>query len=139
MAAGRQRPWAIVQLSCAAVSLIADPILIPWFQRRMGNGGLGVCTATVLSEVLMVGAGIVLLPRGIVDRTLLRRLLLALLAGGAMWLAARLMRGLSPWLAAPLSVAVYGLAAWTVGAIQTSQIQAAREIIGRRLGRRSPA
>ncbi len=139
MAAGRQRPWAMVQLSCAAVSLVADPILIPWFQRRRGNGGLGVCTATVLSEVLMVGAGILLLPRGIVDLGLLRRLLLAMLAGGAMWLAAHLMRGLTPWLAAPLSVVIYVLAAWAFGAIETSQIQAARAVIGRRLGRRSRA
>ncbi len=135
LAAGRQRPWAMIQLACAVVSLIIDPIAIPWFQRRTGNGGLGVCVASVVSEVLMVGAGVALLPRGIVDRTLARRVLLALLAGGAMWLAARLLHGLTPWLAAPLSVVVYVVAARALGAIDASQIQALRAIIGRRLGR----
>jgi O-antigen/teichoic acid export membrane protein len=44
LAAGRQRAWTIVQSSCIVVSLALDPIL-PWFQRRTGNGA-GVCVAT---------------------------------------------------------------------------------------------
>ena len=135
MAAGRQRPWALIQLACAAVSLIADPLLIPWFQRHTGNGGLGVCTASVISEVLMIGGAISILPRGIVNWHLARRVLLALLAGAAMWLAARLLRGLTPWLAAPLSVIAYLGAACAVGAIDASQIQAARSLVARRARR----
>jgi O-antigen/teichoic acid export membrane protein len=135
IAAGRQRPWAAIQLLCVVVSLVADPILVPWFERRAGNGGLGVCSAAVLSEVVMVGAGILLLPRGIVDRALGLRLLRAALAGTAMWLAARLMIRVTPWLAAPLSVAAYGGCALLVGVLDPGQIQALRAFAARRLRR----
>ena len=135
VAAGRQRPWAAIQLLCVGISLVADPILVPWFQRRTGNGGLGVCTAAVLSELVMVGAGVALLPRGIVDRALGLRLLRAGVAGAAMWLAARLLVSTTPWLAAPLSVAAYGSCALLVGVLDPSQIQALRAFVARRLGR----
>jgi hypothetical protein len=108
--------------------------LVPWFQARTGNGGLGVCVAAVLSEVLMVGAGIAMLPKGIIDRALGRRLLLAACAGAAMWLVARLLGGVTPWLAAPLSVLGYGVCLWAVGGVEPSQIQAVRGFVRRRLG-----
>jgi O-antigen/teichoic acid export membrane protein len=134
VAAGRQRPWAAIQLLCVVVSLVADPILVPWFQARTGNGGLGVCVAAVLSEVLMVGAGIAMLPSGIIDRALGRRLLLAACAGAAMWLVARLLGGTTPWVAAPLSVLGYGACLWAVGGVEPSQIQAVRGFVQRRFG-----
>jgi O-antigen/teichoic acid export membrane protein len=137
VAAGRQRPWAIVQLSCVVVSLVADPWLIPWFQVHRGNGGLGVCAAAVLSEVLMVSAGIVLLPRGIIDRGLGRRLLLAGCAGGAMFAAARLLGGITPWVTAPLSVLAYAVCLWGIGGIDATQVAAVRSLVSRRFARRA--
>ncbi len=40
-AAGRQRPWALLQLGGLVVATVLDLLLIPWFQARTGNGGLG--------------------------------------------------------------------------------------------------
>jgi O-antigen/teichoic acid export membrane protein len=65
VSAGRQNAWTVVQLGSVVVSAALDPPLISWFQNHYGNGGLGVCTAAVLSEVLMVGGGLWLLPKGI--------------------------------------------------------------------------
>jgi len=65
VAAGRQNGWTAVQLGSVIVSVALDPPLISWFQAHYGNGGLGVCSAAVLSEVLMVGGGLWLLPKGI--------------------------------------------------------------------------
>ena len=62
---GRQNSWTVVQLGSVVVSAALDPPLISWFQLHHGNGGLGVCTATVISEVLMVSGGLWLLPEGI--------------------------------------------------------------------------
>jgi O-antigen/teichoic acid export membrane protein len=87
-ATGRQSAWALVQFLCILVSVVCDPPLIAWFQAHTGNGGLGVCVAIVISEVLMVGIGLYLLPSGILDRQLLRRLGCASLAGIAMAVAA---------------------------------------------------
>lgn len=81
---GRQSVWAGVQFACIIVSALCGPPLIIWFQETTGNGGLGVCVATVISEVLMVGIGLYLLPKGILDKEVLKRLGAAVLAGAAM-------------------------------------------------------
>jgi O-antigen/teichoic acid export membrane protein len=65
VSSGRQNSWTAVQLGSVVVSASLDPLLIGWFQTRYGNGGLGVCTAAVISEVLMVTGGLWLLPTGI--------------------------------------------------------------------------
>jgi len=65
VSAGRQNGWTVVQLGSVIVSAALDPPLITWFQAHYANGGLGVCTASVISEVLMVGGGLALLPNGI--------------------------------------------------------------------------
>jgi O-antigen/teichoic acid export membrane protein len=65
VSAGRQNGWTLVQLGSVALSAALDPPLISWFQSHSGNGGLGVCTAAVISEVCMVCGGLWLLPKGI--------------------------------------------------------------------------
>jgi O-antigen/teichoic acid export membrane protein len=65
VSAGRQNAWTAVQLGSVVISAALDPFLISWFQTHYGNGGLGVCTAAVISEVFMVCGGLWLLPKGI--------------------------------------------------------------------------
>src|SRR6185369_6369833 len=117
LAAGRQRAWASAQALCVVVSLALNPILIPWFQARTGNGGMGVCVASVVSEGLMIVAGIWLSPRGIFDRTLVRGLLLTVLAGGAMVVVAKVLAGVTSFLVAPLSVVAYAVCLWALGGL----------------------
>jgi O-antigen/teichoic acid export membrane protein len=71
-ATGRQGRWAAVQFVCVLISAAADPFLIAWFQARGGNGGLGVCVAAVGSELLMVLGAVLLVPKGILDASVLR-------------------------------------------------------------------
>ncbi len=137
LAAGRQRAFSLVQALCVLVSLVLDPILVPIFQRRSGNGGLGICVAAVISEALVVACGIGLTPRGVFERSLLRSLSLAAVAGALMAVAAWLMRPvLSPFLAAPLSLCVYLAALWLTGAIDKAQIAALKETVLRKLSRK---
>jgi O-antigen/teichoic acid export membrane protein len=42
LAAGKQRAWSIVQSLCIVVSLVLDPVLVPWFQTRNKNGLLAL-------------------------------------------------------------------------------------------------
>jgi len=130
-AAGRQRRWSVVQVLCIVVSLVLDPWLVPWFQRHAGNGGLGVSIATVASETLMLIAGVVLLPRGIIDRALGRCLLQALIAGGAMAACAVALPFLNPWCVAVLSLAVYAAVLYAVGGLPPDQLALLRSL-GRR-------
>ena len=106
-AAGWARPWAILQVGSACVAGALDLVLIPWFQARTGNGGLGVAASMVLCECLILAGAIWLGPRGLLDCPLLRTGLRAAAAGLAMALAAWLLGGLHPFVGAPLAVAVY--------------------------------
>jgi O-antigen/teichoic acid export membrane protein len=121
-AAGRQRGWAIGQLACVAVSLSLDPLLIPWFQTRTGNGGLGVCTTLVISEVLMLALALALVPRDLLDRALLRALARAVVAGGGMVVVALLASGMPPLVAASLAVLSYAAGLWAVGGVDRAQL-----------------
>ena len=107
MALGRQRIWSAVQFGCVIVSVLLDPLLIPWFQTHHGNGGLGVCVASVVSELLMVGAGIALLPRGTLQTSLGRTVAATGAAGLCMALIASATGSWNPWLGAPCALAGY--------------------------------
>jgi O-antigen/teichoic acid export membrane protein len=82
MAAGKERAWSAVQCLCVVTSLMLDPLLVPVFQRRTGNGGLGLCVAAGISEAIMIGFGVALAPMGIFDRRLRRLIWLTLVSGG---------------------------------------------------------
>jgi O-antigen/teichoic acid export membrane protein len=136
LAAGKQRAWSIIQVLCVVVSVVLDPVLVPWFQSRTGNGGIGLCVAAVISESLVIIGGIVLVPRGVLDRSVLRTVTLTLVSGAAMAAVAFALKGrITPFVAAPLAVLTYFAAALVSGAITKSQRDAVLGVLRRRLGR----
>lgn len=135
LAAGRQRAWAAVQMLCVVVSIGLDPFLIPWFQKHYGNGGLGVCFASVFSEIFMVLAGLLMMKRGIVSGTLLVALGKAVLAGGVMVGAGFVLRSITPFVAAPIVLLVYAAFLWVIGGIQKDEIDVVKGTILRKLKR----
>ena len=138
LAAGRRRAWTLVQSSCVVVSLALDPLLVPWFQRRMGNGGLGVCVATVVSEVVVLLCGIWLAPRGIFDRRFWRSLGPALASGVAMVIVARLLSAMSSFVAAPVAVAAYVACLWITGGLDDNLTAELRQFVASKLSRVFP-
>jgi len=134
-AAGRQRPWAAAQFLCVVISAVADPFLVPWFQSHRGNGGLGVCVSTVLSEVLMVVVGMRLAPAGIVDKDMLRGFGAALAAGAGMVACARILSGVTPFVAAPVAVAAYVACLWATGGVKRDEVVALSAFLTRKFGR----
>lgn len=130
-AAGRQRPWALAQVGCFFASGALDLLLIPWFQRRTGNGGLGVCTSLVLCEVLMLAAAVALVPKEIFQRALLGKFLRTALAGASMILVARLLAGWPPLASAAVAGAAYLASLWAFGAVDRSEILGLRALFRR--------
>jgi O-antigen/teichoic acid export membrane protein len=124
IAGGKQRAWAVVQAICVVTSLVVDPVLVPWTQTRFGNGGLGVCGASVISELVVVGCGLCLLPRGAVDRLFARTLFLSAVAGVAMAAVAWVGRGFTPFVMAPLAVLAYVGGLRLTGALDHAQVAA---------------
>jgi O-antigen/teichoic acid export membrane protein len=133
LAAGKQRAWAVVQGVCVIASLILDPLLVPMFQQRFGNGGLGLCVAAVISEAFMVGFGIAMVPRGVFDEGLRRFLRLTVVAGAGMAVVGLLLKQLTVVAAAPLSLAAYAGLLWAVGGISNEQVSWVWGAVARRL------
>jgi O-antigen/teichoic acid export membrane protein len=138
MSANRQKEWAAVQCICIVVALIANPLLIPWFQRHTGNGATGTCVALVISEVLVVACGAWLLPRGVIDRSMLKSVTLSMLAGAAMAVVAYFGKRVSIFLALPASFATYATLAWVSGAVQPSTAAMLKGFVARKLARLLP-
>jgi hypothetical protein len=122
----------MVQFLCIVVTVIADPLLVPWFQQHTGNGGLGANLTTAATELLMLVAGIKLMPRGIVDRPLLRTAGLTAVAGAAMVGVAWLLLPVTLWLAAPVSVLAYVGALFGTGVLDKQQVALLRSLLKRR-------
>lgn len=136
IAAGKQKAASAVQVLCVLISVVFDPILVPLFQNRYGNGGMGLCVAAVMSEALVVGIGIALTPRGIFNRALMRSLGLAVVSGGAMAVFAHFTHPyLSPFVAGPIAVLIYGVGIWVTGAIDKQQAEQIKATVMRKLSR----
>jgi O-antigen/teichoic acid export membrane protein len=135
VSAGLTRAWTAVQLACVAISAALSALLIPWFQAHGGNGGLGVCVSTVVAEVAVLSAALWLVPKGVIDGALGKRMALALLAGAAMALAARLLAPLTSFVAAPISLVVYAACLHFTGGVAPHEEQQILAYVRRRLGR----
>jgi len=135
LASEKQRAWSIVQSLGLIASVALDPLLIPYFQKRYGNGGLGVCLAAVLSEFTVVVCGIVLSPRGVFDRKFVRVFLLSLLSGAALVAVSRLTSSLSPFIGGPLALSAYVATLWFTGGIEKETIEKLRGMAQRKLSR----
>lgn len=128
---GRQTAWTLLQFLSVLVNAVLDPLLIGWFQRRGGNGGLGVCVATVASEILVVIGGIWLLPGGILGKIPRRKVSAALVAGAAMILVAVSSAALNLILRALLSTLAYLLCLGLLGGVSLSQLRSLLQIMRR--------
>jgi O-antigen/teichoic acid export membrane protein len=129
---GRQSAWTVLQFTCVIVSAVLDPPLIHWFQAHAGNGGLGVCIATVCSEILMVSGGLWLLPPGILAKIPRAKVLSAFLSGAVMVLVALSSTRLDIVVRAVLAVLAYGLCLQISGGANVLQL---RSLLGSLRGR----
>jgi len=136
LAAGRRRAWSIVQSICVVVCIGLDWYVVPFFQQRYGNGGIGLCLTSVLSEVAVVVCGVVLAPKGIFDRGFARSLFLAAVAGGAMAVVAYLLRSITPFVAAPIAVLAYAGGLWVLGGVDPDLLAAARGFFSRKFAKK---
>ena len=122
-AAGRQRAWTVVQFTCIVVVLIADPLLVRWFQAAHRQRCPGCQHHHRGNRVADDDRGIWLTPRGVFDRSILRSALLTLAAGAAMAGVAWLLKGYDSFWVAPLALGVYAATLFGIGGIDREQLQ----------------
>jgi O-antigen/teichoic acid export membrane protein len=82
VAAGRSAAMAVAKVVNVATSTALDLWLIPVFQARYGNGGIGAAIAYGASEIIMFAAALLIIPRGSMGRAFVLDLGRALVASG---------------------------------------------------------
>lgn len=122
-AAGRQTAWTVVMLGGALTSIALDPVLIPWFHQHAGNGGLGVCVAGLVGEIVTLTGALCLLPAGVLSGLSRRRMLSVMLAGAVMAAVAWLSSPLNDWAGATLAVLAYAGCVQLGGGVDFRQLR----------------
>ena len=132
VASNRQLTWTKVMVGATVVNVVANIGLVAFFQSRFGNGAEGAAVAMILTEALMTGAGLVLLPR-MLNLGSVKRLLRAVAATAAMAMLVWSVRGLG--LAAELLVgcATFGTTGLLLRLMSREELRDLRAAVGRRL------
>jgi O-antigen/teichoic acid export membrane protein len=131
VALGRPASFSMLKLATVALATVVELFLIPYFQRRTGNGGLGVVTAFVACEPLIFAGMLVVIPRGLVGRPFVlncaRAIGSALLTGALL----RLFPTLTPWVAIPACIAMYTATTLAVGLLRPKDVRALGQLFAR--------
>lgn len=117
-ALGRAGSFSAVKVASIAVSTGLDLLLIPWFQGRFGNGGIGAVVAGILSEFVVFGGAVWLMPRGSIGTGVFIEVGRALACFAATALLLRVMLPLPLFLGIPMCVAVYAICSLAVGLLR---------------------
>jgi PST family polysaccharide transporter len=132
VAVGRERRFAALKAATIVLSTGLCLVLIPYFEARSGNGGVGVVLAFVASELVVFGGAVLLLPRAALDPALagdtVRAVAAALLTLGLF----RLLPPLSPVLGIPLCVVAFAGISLGVGLVRRADLPVLLAILGRR-------
>jgi hypothetical protein len=126
-----------VKVGAVALGTGLELWLIPRFQARTGNGGLGVVVSLVVCEALIFAGLLLLMPRGTARLAILGDTARAAGAALGTALLLRLLPALSPWMGIPLCVLVYSAVTAALGLLRRSDLVALSGMLGRRSGRSS--
>jgi O-antigen/teichoic acid export membrane protein len=88
VAAKRQTSWTWVMAGATVVNPLLNAVLIRVTESRYDNGAIGAAISLLLTELLIVGVGLIIVGHDVVDRSSVRRGIVAVTASAAMWGAA---------------------------------------------------
>jgi O-antigen/teichoic acid export membrane protein len=114
-AVGRATGFAVAKVLSVVVSTGLSLWLVPHFQERLGNGGVGLVVAFAASELVVFAGCLLVMPRGSLDPGVALDVGRALAAAAATVALFRVLPGLHPVLGIPLCVAAYGAASMALG------------------------
>ena len=80
IALGRERRWLGVSIAATGLGIGLNLLAIPAFDVGVQNGAVGASIVRIITELVMIGGALILLPRGLVDRAtglLLSRIVIA--------------------------------------------------------------
>ena len=116
-ASGGGTGFAIAKIVSVLVGTGLDVLLIPLFQERFGNGGIGVVVAFALSEFVVFAGAMMALRRGTLDPGTALDVARALGAAGITVLLFRLIPPVHFWLGIPLCIGAFTAASLALGLV----------------------
>jgi O-antigen/teichoic acid export membrane protein len=131
-AAGGGTGFAIAKVASVVVGTGLDVLLIPLFQERAGNGGIGIVVAFALSEIVVFAGAMIVMPRGVLERATAWDAARALAAAGITVLLFRLLPPVPPWAGIPLCVGAFAAASLALGLVGLRDLAALRALAQRR-------
>jgi O-antigen/teichoic acid export membrane protein len=130
-AMGRATALSVAKIGSVVLSTALDLILIPFFQRSTGNGGLGVVVAFATSEAVVFAGALFLLPRGSFGASAALDVGRAL---GSAVLTALLFRLLPPvpiYVGLPACVLAFSLCSVALGLVRRDDVRLLRALLRR--------
>ena len=131
----RQTTWTWAMVAATAVNPLFNFALIPATESRYGNGAIGAAASLFLTELVVVGAGLVLVGRFVFDRATVRRLVLALAAAAAACGAGLAARAFGPAASFAAAAATFVALAVILRLFTTEEIQLMKSGLARARGR----
>jgi len=136
IAMNRQTTWTWVMAVTTIINPLFNLALIPFTQHHYGNGAIGAAISLLLTEIVVVAAGVWLIGRKVFDGGTARRTVLGALAAAAAWAAAYATGGMVGWIASlVIAVFVYVGAAALLRVFTAGEVQLIRNAIRRVAGR----
>jgi O-antigen/teichoic acid export membrane protein len=134
LAASRAKALAVVKVASVVVSTALDVVLIPWFQARHGNGGIGVVVAFALSELVVFAGVVAIMPRGVLRVETVVEAAKTIAAAAGTVLLLRSIPGLPPAAGILLTVVVFFAVAFALRLIHRSDLALLGDMARRRYG-----
>jgi O-antigen/teichoic acid export membrane protein len=121
-ASGGGTGFAIAKVVSVVAGTALDLVLIPMFQSRFGNGGIGVVVAFALSELVVFAGALMVMRRGTLVPATVLDAVRALAAGGLTVLLFRLAPPIPAWAGIPLCVATFAAASMALGLVDRREL-----------------
>jgi O-antigen/teichoic acid export membrane protein len=131
-ASGGGTAFAVAKIVSVVVGTGLDIVLIPIFQERYGNGGIGVVVAFALSEFVVFVGAMVAFPRRTLTAATAVDVGRALGAAGLTVLLFHLIPPLPAWAGIPLCVVVFGAISLGLGLIGKSDLTVLLSLLSRK-------
>jgi O-antigen/teichoic acid export membrane protein len=130
-ASGRGTSFAVAKIASVAVGTALNFLLIPIFQARYRNGGMGVVVSFALSELVVFAGAVLGLRRHALQRGMAIDIARAVAAAAATLLLFRVHAPVSPWAGIPLCVAVFAAASLAFGLMSSRDLLLVRALVRR--------
>lgn len=132
VAAGRAAALALAKVVNVGLSTALALLLVPYFQRHHGNGGVGAVLSFALSEVVMFASAALVVPRGALDARMFMDVGRAVVAAAATLALVVFLPTGNPFIHLGLAVMVFTALAFALRLVSRSDVEQLIRIARRR-------